>query len=125
MHKKQTSGIIQLQKVSERKLSQARQLRKRQTPTEVIMWNNLRAHKCGGLKFRRQQIIEGFIVDFYCESKKLVIEIDGKYHDTLEQQKLDQHRRDVFEARGLTEMRFTNEEVLGDLDNVLGKIVSF
>ena len=117
-----TSGIILLQKVNKIKIKQSRKLRKEMTPAESHLWTHLRNNKLCGLKFRRQQIIEGFIVDFFCHSLKLVIEVDGEIHNTDKQKILDTHRKDVFEARGLTEIRFTNNEVLHNTNNVLEKI---
>ncbi|GAG50284.1 unnamed protein product, partial [marine sediment metagenome] len=78
-----------------------------------------------GLKFRRQQIIEGFIVDFFCEKLRLVIEVDGEVHNQDEQIIHDRHRKNVFAARGIREVRFNNNEVLNNIDNVLEKISSY
>jgi hypothetical protein len=75
------------------------------------LWARLRGKNLLGIKFRRQQIIEGFIADFYCEAAKLAIEIDGGIHSTQEQKALDEHRRKVFEARGLRELRFSNTQI--------------
>ena len=121
-NKQQSSGVIFLQRVNSEKIQQARELRKRATPAEEKLWSYLRGNKITGVKFRRQQIIEGFIVDFFCHKAKLVIEIDGSIHDNEEQEKLDTHRRKVFEARGLVECRFRNEEVIGNIENVVATI---
>ena len=75
-----------------------------------------------GVKFRRQQIIEGFIADFFCETSKLVVEVDGEIHELPDQKKKDEHRRNVFAARGLKELRFSNERVLTDINGVLQEI---
>ena len=74
-------NIIIGQKVSPEKIKRAKELRKNMTPAEKMLWQQLRAKRFNGLKFRRQQIIEGFIVDFYCHFLCLVIKNDGKIHN--------------------------------------------
>jgi very-short-patch-repair endonuclease len=74
------------------------------------------------VKFRRQQIIDGFVTDFYCHQAALVVEVDGSVHDLQGQKDRDELRRKVFEARGLMELRFRNEEVLGGTDRVVKEI---
>jgi very-short-patch-repair endonuclease len=74
-----TSGVILLQRVKKDKLSRARQLRLSPTPAEMKLWQHLRRNQIACVKFRRQQLIEGFIVDFFCHKAGLVIEIDGAY----------------------------------------------
>ncbi len=116
-----TSGIVKRQRIANAKLVIAREFRKEMTESEEILWQKLR--KCQlGVKIRRQQIIEGFIVDFFCESAKLVIEVDGDVHDNEEQKIIDLHRRHVFEERGLQEIRFTNEQVRFSINSVLDEI---
>ena len=117
-----SSGVTSLQYVSEEKKRAARLLRRNATPAEKLLWEALRNRKAGGLKFRRQQIIEGFIVDFFCHQAKLVVEVDGGIHDEEEQKNSDKHRRNVFAARGLKEIRFRNEEVINDIERVVLKI---
>ncbi|MBN2188139.1 MAG: endonuclease domain-containing protein [Chitinispirillaceae bacterium] len=92
------------------------------TPAETVLWEKIRNSQLAGMKFRRQQVIEGFIVDFFCHSAKLVIEIDGEVHAVPEQKATDAHRREVFEARGLTEIRFSNSEIFSDIKAVMEKI---
>lgn len=72
-----------------------------------------------GIKFRRQHIIDSYIVDFVCLSKKLVIEVDGKYHDKTEQKELDEQRRHRLRELGFTIIRFTNEQVMCDIENTI------
>lgn len=84
-----SSGVVQLQRVGDGKVNQARTLRKNMTPAEKKLWAALRGKKSGGFKFRRQQIIDGFIADFFCPAKNLVIEVDGSIHDSDEQKKID------------------------------------
>ena len=112
--------IVVGQRVTATKLEFAKKLRQNPTPTEDILWQSLRRNQLNGLKFRRQQIIDGFIVDFYCHSSRLVIEIDGEIHQ--QQIEYDRHREDVLRARGLSIIRFTNAEVLAHLDRVLSAI---
>ena len=113
-----------MQRLSDGKLLQARELRKKMTEAETVLWQVLRRKNFLGIKFRRQQVIEGFITDFYCEKARLVIEIDGEGHSTPEQKAVDAHRRDVFVARGLREIRFSNSEIFSDIQGVLKKVKS-
>ncbi|HMD68055.1 MAG TPA: DUF559 domain-containing protein [Chitinivibrionales bacterium] len=119
---KASSGVILLQRVDKYKLRQARDLRQKMTGAEANLWEKVRRKQILGLKFRRQQIIEGFIVDFFCHQAKLVVEVDGGIHTSEEQKKIDEHRRNVFALRGLEEMRFHNQEVLTSIENVVKQI---
>lgn len=101
----------------------AEENRKNPTEAESVLWNALKA-KGTGLKFRRQHIIEDFIVDFYCNEKKLTVELDGGYHNKPEQMKSDEERTARLKELGYTELRFTNEQVLCDIDNVIKDICS-
>ena len=101
----------------------ARDFRKNQTDPEEIMWNELRNRKFLNLKFRRQYLIEGYIVDFYCPKLKLVIEIDGLIH--LRQIKKDQQRQKDIEEKGIKFVRFKNEDVQHNLEEVLKKLKTF
>ncbi len=116
------SGVVFLQHVDQPKVEQARKLRQKITAAETAIWNELRNRNFLGLKFRRQQIIDGFIVDFYCEQAKFVVEIDGSVHDTTEQQSYDDHRNKVFNAKGISVIRFSNDEVIFKIDSVLDKL---
>ena len=100
----------------------AEENRKNPTEAECVLWNTLKA-KGVGLKFRRQHIIEDFIVDFFCNEKKLTIELDGGYHRVPEQMKKDEERTARLQELGYTELRFTNEQVLCDIDNVIKEII--
>lgn len=113
------TGIIPGQRVTKEKLQRARELRCEMTPAEKILWNELRGNKLG-VHFRRQQIIAGFIVDFYCHKVGLVIEVDGDIHDL--QQEEDARREKVLQEMGLQIVRFRNEEVEKDWAGVLSKI---
>lgn len=100
----------------------AEENRKNPTEAESVLWNTLKA-KGVGLKFRRQHIIEDFIVDFFCNEKKLTIELDGGYHRVPEQMKKDEERTARLQELGYTELRFTNEQVLCEIDNVIKEII--
>lgn len=114
-------NIVIGQKVSPEKIKRAKELRRDMTPAEKILWEYLRAKRFKGLKFRRQQIIDGFIVDFYCHSVGLVIEVDGEVHN--EQIEYDTEREKIISTNELTILRFTNQQVTEDIELVL-KIIS-
>ncbi|QSB01070.1 endonuclease domain-containing protein [Methylomonas sp. EFPC1] len=88
----------------------ARSLRKNQTDAERVIWQQLRNRQLLGCKFRRQQVIGPFIVDFVCLEPKLVIEVDGGQH--AEQQEYDQNRSHYLQRLGYRVLRFWNHEVL-------------
>jgi very-short-patch-repair endonuclease len=88
----------------------ARQLRKSQTEAERKVWDLLKNRKLLGLKFRRQHVIEGFVVDFYCLERKLAIEIDGGIHDR--RRDYDELRQQEIESKSNTVIRVRNEELL-------------
>src|SRR5512135_1826155 len=92
------------------------------TPAEEKLWQRLRAHRLGGLKFRRQHPLGPFIADFYCAECRLVVEIDGDIHDLQAQH--DQARTERFEEYGYRVIRFRNEQVLNDVNGVLASIQS-
>ena len=96
-------------------------LKKNPTEAEQAMWNMLRRKQVGAL-FRRQYIIDQYIVDFVCLREKLIIEIDGAYHFTEEQQKEDFVREQRLSALGFRILRFRNEEVFFAPNQVVEKI---
>ncbi|WP_353928991.1 DUF559 domain-containing protein [Okeanomitos corallinicola TIOX110] len=98
----------------------ARQMRKESTLAEKLLWQRLK-NKHLGFKFRRQQVIDRFIVDFYCHEIKLVIEVDGEIHNYT--QKEDAIRQEFLESLGLQVIRFKNEDVLLNIEGVLEKIL--
>ena len=112
-------NIVTNQKVTKEKLQRAKELRREMTPAEKILWEELRANKLG-VHFRRQQVIQGFIVDFYCHQAGLVIEVDGDIHDLQKEE--DERREKVLSALGLRVVRFRNDEVMRNLSAVVGKI---
>jgi very-short-patch-repair endonuclease len=99
----------------------ARLLRQRLTPAEAILWTALCNRQLEGLKFRCQHPVGRFIVDFYCPSCKLVIEIDGSIHN--QQQDYDQARTDQLQDFGYSVLRFTNDQVTNDLPKVINQII--
>lgn len=114
-------NIIPGQRVTKEKLERSRELRRDMTPAEKILWQELRANKLG-VHFRRQQVIAGFIVDFYCHSASLVIEVDGSIHDVQEQKENDIEREKALKEMGLRIIRFRNEDVGMHLPTVLKRI---
>jgi very-short-patch-repair endonuclease len=100
----------------------AKRLRGRMTQAEILMWDKLKNKQFKGYKFRRQHPIHRFIVDFYCHELKLIIEIDGKYHDSEEQKNKDLNRTELLVFQGLREIRFTNEEIINNIGSVLKKL---
>jgi ATP-dependent DNA helicase RecG len=92
------------------------------TEAEIVLWECLRNKKLN-YKFRRQHIIDEFIVDFVNLEKNLIIEVDGGYHNTIEQKEADELRTQILNEIGFKVIRFTNEQVVGNIDNVLNYIV--
>ena len=111
-------NIIPGQKVTKEKLQRAKELRREMTLAEKILWQEVRAKKLG-VRFRRQQVIQGFIVDFYCHKSALVVEVDGDIHDL--QQEEDARREKALSALGLRIVRFRNDEVVRELSAVGGE----
>ena len=99
----------------------AKENRKHQTEAEAALWEVLRANQLGE-KFRRQHVIGDFIVDFVALNSKLVIEVDGAYHNDAEQMEADKLRSDFLNEAGFKVLRFTNEQVLQDTDNTIKEI---
>jgi leucyl-tRNA synthetase len=100
-------------------LEKAKEMRANPTKAEAILWRQLKSKKLD-VKFRQQHLIDDFIVDFVCLSKKLIIEVDGKIHDT--QVLKDRERTEILEKLGYKVIRFTNEEVVSSVDAVVTKI---
>ena len=99
----------------------ARQNRREMTPSEAALWQGLR-NEFRGIKFRRQHPIGDYIADFLCLKAKLVIEVDGGYHDKPQQQLEDQWRTEFLLRKGYRVIRFTNEEVNSQLKGVISRI---
>ena len=101
-------------------LQRAKTLRKNMTPAERKLWNECLSLL--GIRVYRQRPIGNFIVDFYCSSRKLVIEVDGDSHTPKPAKIYDQERTNVFNGYGLQVVRFTNREVLTELEGVCLKV---
>jgi very-short-patch-repair endonuclease len=99
-----------------------KKLRKNMTKAEAILWREIKDKKILGYKFRRQFGIGAYVVDFYCPSLKLVIEVDGVTHCTEEEKEYDRQRQTEIEQFNINFVRFTNPEIYDDLYNVLEKI---
>jgi very-short-patch-repair endonuclease len=97
----------------------AKSMRHNATDAEHLMWQVLRAKRFMNLKFRRQHVIEPYIVDFYCHEIGLVIELDGTQHGTDDAIEYDAERTKFLEALGLTVVRYWNHDVLSRTDVVL------
>jgi very-short-patch-repair endonuclease len=101
----------------EAKVCVAKQMRRTMAPMEARLWTRLRRNGLG-VNFRRQQIVYGFIADFYCNTCRLVIEVDGTAHDA----DYDAERDRIFAQYGLRVLRFSNEEVQNKIYHVLAHI---
>ena len=99
----------------------ARRLRRNMTPAEQTLWEALKGRQVAGLKFRCQHPVGPFVLDFYCPTRKLVVELDGGIHELQENR--DQARTDQLADYGYRVIRFRNEEVFNDLDSVLQRIL--
>ena len=100
----------------------AKELRNQMTLSERQLWSELEKNKLLGVKFRRQHPIGIYIVDFYAHKFKLIIELDGKYHQNKKQQILDKERTTFLEFNGLKVIRFKNDEILENLATVIQRI---
>jgi leucyl-tRNA synthetase len=120
---KKQPGYLTGENNSHINIHHAQEMRKNATDSEKILWEQLR-NKNLEYKFRQQHLIDDFIVAFVCLSKGLVIEVDGGYHNDPEQIQLDEERTFVLNKKGFKVIRFTNEEVLANIDDVLNKIKS-
>ncbi len=115
------NNIVIGQKIPQELSKRARELRHNMTPAETILWNQLRTNKLKGFHFRRQQVIDGYIVDFYCHAVALIVEIDGDIHK--QQIKYDANRDAHLISRGFKVLRLANDEVMNNLHVVLDKIL--
>lgn len=106
-------------KIPDHLLKRSRALRKTQTAAEYRLWTLLSGKKCGGYKFRRQHVILNYIVDFFCFSEKLIIELDGPIHSSRKAREYDQRRTDLLVANGYRILRFKNAEVFQNEKKVL------
>lgn len=101
-----------------------RVFRKHPTKAEVILWECLRDRRLTGFKFRRQHPIGRYVADFYCHEARLIIEVDGEIHVQSEQREYDRVRQAELEAQGLKVLRFKNDRVLFETEQVLKEIAN-
>jgi very-short-patch-repair endonuclease len=97
----------------------ARGMRNHPTKAEGILWEQLRKYRSSGIIFRRQHPIDFYISDFYCHKLKLVIEVDGEIHTDYNVQEYDDNRSGELERFGILVIRFSNEEIINDLEHVI------
>jgi very-short-patch-repair endonuclease len=100
----------------------AKELRRYETEAEKRLWAKLCRNRMSGLQFRRQHPINRFIVDFYCAKIKLVIEVDGNIHEIPENKVYDIGRSQILNDFGITVIRFSNNQIIGDIEYVLNSI---
>ncbi|MBI5806458.1 DUF559 domain-containing protein [candidate division TA06 bacterium] len=117
---KPKQSVTRFQRVNPEKLALAKALRRNMTLAECCFWNAVRANKIDGMHFHRQQVIDGFIADFYCGDQRLVVEIDGGIHET--QKDYDNMRENALKKNGLRIIRFSNQEVINNIDLVIQKL---
>jgi very-short-patch-repair endonuclease len=100
----------------------AKELRFEATKAEDVLWNHLRNSRLAGSKWRRQHPIGTYIVDFYCTTARLAIELDGAHHLEPELAHRDSERTEYLNGQGLRVLRFTNTQILTRIDAVLVEI---
>ena len=100
----------------------AEKLRNNPTKAEQKLWEELQLNRFKKCHFRRQHPISYFIADFYSHKMKLIIEVDGEYHQSEDQQRKDEIRTDLIKFQGIEIIRFTNQEVMEDIETVLKAI---
>ena len=115
-------GVVAGRRTDPVKVQRARELRQALTPAETRLWAALRGNRVRGLHFRRQQVIAGFIVDFYCQAAALVVEVDGAIHAA--QADYDTARDTVLQAHGLRVLRIPNADIEHDLPGVVARIAA-
>ncbi|AWX44755.1 Leucine--tRNA ligase [Flagellimonas maritima] len=106
-------------------IQKRKEFRKNMTPAEAFLWRYLKAKKLNGKRFNRQHSINYYIVDFYCASEKLIIELDGQVHFNLTAQEYDAKRTEYLESLGFNVIRFENKMVFECLPSVLEEIKSY
>jgi len=111
----QVTGLVEL----------ARELRRKQTSAEILLWQLLRKRQLLEFEFRRQHQFGDYVADFYCHEAQLVIERDGSVHESNELWHHDQDRDAYMIAQGLRVLRFTNDRILNNTEDVLAEIVKY
>jgi very-short-patch-repair endonuclease len=95
------------------------------TRAEIILWSRLRSKKVNGYKFRRQQPIFNYVVDFYCDKLKLIVEVDGEIHAFSEESDYDSKRDKILKINGYNIIRLSNFEIETEIDSAIKKIISY
>jgi Uncharacterized protein conserved in bacteria len=103
----------------------ARVLRSNMTKAEIILWSRLRSKQINGYKFRRQQPLLDYIVDFYCVDLKLIIEVDGEIHFLSEKTNYDSKRNNMLKANGYNIIHLSNFEIETEINSTINKIISY
>jgi len=103
----------------------ARKLRSNMTKAEIILWSRLRSKQINGYKFRRQQPLLDYIVDFYCKDLKLIIEVDGEIHSLPEKTNYDLKRDKILKINGYNIIHLTNLEIETELDSTINKLILY
>ena len=113
-------NIASGQRIHESKYLESKILRRSMTPTENRLWERLRKNQLNGFHFRRQQIIAGFIVDFYCHRASIIVELDGPVHEKNKER--DFQREIILKEMRFRIARFKNEEVIDNIEKVVSEI---
>ena len=108
--------------VSLRQRSRAKQLRLAMTPAETLLWRYIKAHRIDGLGFRRQVPFRNYIADFACHAAQLIVELDGASHEFEDQRRKDEARDAFFTSEGFQVLRFSNDDVMSNLEGVVEAI---
>jgi len=108
---------------SQKGKERARELRQRQTDAEAVLWGRLRERQLAGVKFRRQQPLGEFIVDFVSLEKRIVVELDGGQHGESKREERDNERTAWLQGEGYRVLRFWNNDVLQNTEGVLERIM--
>jgi len=101
-----------------------REMRNNPTDEEYLLWQNLKGKKLEGRKFRRQHSVGRYILDFYCHSERLAIELDGAHHFTDEGKESDRIRDEFLNSEGIKVLRIPNSKVTGAMNEVLKRIIN-
>lgn len=109
--------VVRGQPVSKTKHEQTKQLRRHMTPAEKVLWQALRKNQLDGFHFRRQQVIAGFILDFYCHAVRLIVEVDGAIHE--QRTGHDAKRDRILAQHSFHILRISNGDVLQQLSQTL------
>jgi phosphoribosylformylglycinamidine synthase subunit PurQ / glutaminase len=109
--------------ITEERVATARLLRRQMTPSEEVLWRALRDRRLAELKFRRQHVIGPYVVDFCSARARLIVELDGPIHDSIEHAIYDGARTEYLSALGYRVIRFRNDDLINDLPQVLDRIL--